>query len=47
MAWMERLHNVFRRQDVNPEIDEEIQFHIDERIRENIAAGLSMDSCRS
>jgi putative ABC transport system permease protein len=46
MAWMERLQNVFRRQDVNPEIDEEIQFHIDERIRENIAAGLSMDEAR-
>ena len=39
MAWLNRLSNLIRTRDLNPEIDEELQFHIDARIRDNIAAG--------
>jgi putative ABC transport system permease protein len=41
MSWMNRLSNVLRRRDLNAEIDEELQFHLDARVRDNIAAGMS------
>ena len=43
---MDRLSNVLRRRDLNPEIDEELQFHVDSRIRDNIAAGMTDDEAR-
>ena len=46
MSWIDRARNVIGRGDVNREIDEELQFHIDEKIRENIAAGMSADEAR-
>ena len=38
MAWFNRLSNLVRRRDLNAEIDEELQFHIETRIRDNIAS---------
>ena len=46
MAWLNRLSNLIRSRDLNPEIDEELQFHIDARIRDNIAAGMTDDEAR-
>ena len=46
MAWLNRLSNLIRTRDLNPEIDEELQFHIDARIRDNIAAGMTEDEAR-
>ena len=46
MAWLNRLSNLIRSRDLNPEIDEELQFHIDARIRDNIAAGMTEDEAR-
>jgi putative ABC transport system permease protein len=46
MAWLDRLSNLIGRRDLNPEIDEELQFHVDARIRDNIASGMSEDEAR-
>jgi putative ABC transport system permease protein len=46
MAWTDRLLNAFRRSRVTAEIDEELQFHIDERTRDNIAAGMTPAAAR-
>jgi predicted permease len=46
MSWFNRLSNLIRRRDLNAEIDEELQFHIDARIRDNIAAGMTPAEAR-
>jgi predicted permease len=40
------LANLIRRRHLDPEIDEELQFHLDSRLRDNIAAGMSPDEAR-
>ena len=45
MSWIQRFRNVFGR-DVNPDIDEELRFHLEETIRKNVAAGMSADEAR-
>jgi putative ABC transport system permease protein len=44
MSWWSRLTNVFRAGSVEAELDEELQFHIDERIREMTAAGMTPEA---
>src|SRR5262245_6818009 len=46
MSWLSRLSNLVRRRDLSAEIDEELQFHLDARIRDNLAAGMSLDEAR-
>src|SRR5262245_13401605 len=46
MSWLQRVTNVFRRRDLNADIDEELQFHIDARIEENVAAGMTEADAR-
>src|SRR5678815_322756 len=46
MSVMDRLANLFRRRDINREIDEELQFHIEARVEDNIAAGMSAGEAR-
>ena len=46
MARLQRLLNLLGRRNLNPEIDEEIQFHIDSRTRDNVAAGMSEEEAR-
>jgi predicted permease len=46
MAWLTRLVNVLRRGRVDAEIDEELQFHLEERTRESAAAGMAPDDAR-
>ncbi|HYN07223.1 MAG TPA: ABC transporter permease [Vicinamibacterales bacterium] len=46
MAWLNRLSNLIGRRDLNPEIDEELQFHVDARIRDNVVAGMSEEEAR-
>jgi len=41
MAWVNRLANLFRRRRLNREVEEEVRFHLDARIRDNIAAGMT------
>src|SRR5215204_3010114 len=41
MSWIRRLANVIRNRDLNPEIDEELRFHIDSATEDNVAAGMT------
>src|SRR5262249_61290938 len=47
MAWLDRLINVFRPAKVHGEIDEELRFHIDARIADSTAAGMSAEEARA
>src|SRR5262245_35333208 len=46
MAWPERLINLFRRRSLDAEIDAELQFHVEQRTRDNVAAGMTIDEAR-
>jgi putative ABC transport system permease protein len=46
MAWPERLINLFRRDSLDEEIDAELQFHLEQRTRDNVAAGMTIDEAR-
>jgi predicted permease len=46
VSWMNRLTNLFRRRDLNVEIDEELQYHLEARTRDNVAAGMPDDEAR-
>src|SRR5690348_13014480 len=44
MSLWSRLVNVFRSQAIEREIDEELQFHVDERIHELMGDGMSREA---
>ena len=44
MSWWSRAANVFRAGRVERELDAELQFHLDERIRDLMAAGMSREA---
>ncbi len=44
MSWWSRLTNVFRARRIDRELDEELQFHLDERIRELTSAGITHEA---
>ena len=46
MSWANRLTNIFRRGKVDGEVAEEIRFHLEARIRDNLAAGMSAGEAR-
>ncbi len=46
MPWIERLRNLIRGRELDRGIDEELSFHLEARVRDNIAAGLSPDEAR-
>ena len=46
MSVWQRLLNAIGRRDLEPDIDEEIRFHIDSRIADNLAAGMSEAEAR-
>ena len=46
MSLIDRLSNLFRRRDINREIDEELEFHLEARVADNIASGMSADDAR-
>lgn len=41
MSWVNRFFNLFRRKRVDEELEEELQFHLDARARDNRGAGMS------
>src|SRR5438034_2754573 len=43
--WL-RLQTLFRRDRITQRLDDEIQFHLDQQIAENISAGMSPDEAR-
>src|SRR5262245_48512211 len=47
MGWLRKLLNIFRRNRLNDEIQRELSFHIEERIDELIASGLTAAEARS
>ncbi|SPF49388.1 conserved membrane hypothetical protein [Candidatus Sulfopaludibacter sp. SbA4] len=46
MSWWNRLSNLVRREDLGRDLDEELQFHIDARIRDNLKAGMTEEAAR-
>ena len=46
MAWYRRLLNLFHRAEISQAIDDELQFHIDERVDELIVQGFSEPEAR-
>src|SRR6476646_8792871 len=46
MSLMDRLSNLFRGRDINRDIDEEFAFHIEARVADNIASGMSAGEAR-
>ena len=46
MSWFNRLSNLLHREDLGRELDEELQFHIDARIRDNLNAGMTVEAAR-
>jgi predicted permease len=43
VSWFNRLANLLRREDLGRELDEELQFHIEARVRDNLKAGMTED----
>jgi len=41
VSWLDRFSNLFRRENVGQELDEELQFHLDARTRANLNAGMT------
>ena len=46
MSWFNRFSNLFRRENVDEELDEELQFHLDARIRDNLKAGMNAEAAQ-
>ena len=46
MSWTNRFMNLFRRDRVRDETDEELGFHLEARVRENLAKGLTPEEAR-
>src|SRR2546430_17195674 len=46
MAWFNRLANIFRRDQLRGEIDEELRYHLEARISDNLARGMSPEEAR-
>ena len=41
MSWVNRIWNLFRRNQVDLELEEELQFHLDARTRDNLSSGMN------
>jgi predicted permease len=46
MSWFNRFSNLFRRENVDEELDEELQFHLDARTRDNLNAGMNSEAAQ-
>jgi predicted permease len=46
VSWLNRLSNLIRREHLSRELDEELQFHIDARTRDNLKAGMNVEAAR-
>ena len=43
MSWFNRCANLFRRENVDEELTEELQFHLDARTRDNLNVGMNAE----
>ena len=41
MSWIRRLRSLFEKQKLEDQLDQELQFHIEMRMQESIAAGMT------
>jgi hypothetical protein len=41
VSWLNRVSNLFHRNQVDEELDEEMQFHLEARTRANLNAGMT------
>jgi predicted permease len=46
VSWFSRLSNLFRRDELSRELEEELQFHLDARARDNLNAGMNAEASR-
>ena len=46
MPWAARLKNLFRPNRLDREVDEELRFHLEARVRDNLAAGMTPTEAR-
>jgi len=46
VGWLNRFSNVFRRDKMSEELEEELQFHLDARKRDNLNAGMNEEAAR-
>ncbi len=46
MPWISRFANLFRSQRVENEVDEELRFHLEARVRDNLAKGMRPEEAR-
>ena len=46
MSWVNRILNLFRRNQVDDELEEELQFHLAARIRDNLSAGMNAEAAQ-
>lgn len=46
MSWLSRLSNLWRGDKLSGELDEELEFHLEARTRDNLAAGMTPEAAR-
>jgi putative ABC transport system permease protein len=46
MSWLNRLSNLLRGDKLSGELDEELEFHLEARTRDNLAAGMTPEAAR-
>src|ERR1700734_3193995 len=46
MSWVNRISNLFRRNQVDEELEEELKFHLDARTRDNLNAGMNAEAAQ-
>jgi hypothetical protein len=46
MPWLNRIANLFRGRELRSEIDEELRFHVDARMADNVSAGMTPEDAR-
>ena len=46
MSWTSRLKNIFRPNQLDGEVDEELRFHLEARMKDNLAAGMTPEEAR-
>jgi predicted permease len=46
MSWLNRLSNLLHRDELGSDLDEELQFHIDARARDNLKAGMTAEAAQ-
>src|ERR1700679_4155193 len=46
MSWFNRFSNLFRREHLDEELEEELQFHLDARTRDNLSAGMNAEAAQ-